>query len=73
MPHIDTAIPHADSKPHTDSTTPHIDTPKHHADSKTHSDVAKHHIDTVVKGPGNGGNGHTDSSVGGRHTDIKPQ
>jgi hypothetical protein len=70
MPHVDTAIPHTDSKPHTDTTIPHSDTPVRHTDTKTHSDVAKHHIDTVIKGPGNL---HTDSTVGGRHTDIKPQ
>lgn len=70
MPHIDTSVPHGDTKPHTDATTPHTDVPKSHSDTKTHSDVAKHHIDTVIiKGP----NGHTDTSIGGRHTDIKPQ
>jgi hypothetical protein len=68
MPHVDTAVPHTDTKPHTDTSTPHADTPPSHTDARTHSDIAKHHIDTVIKGPG-----HTDTSVGGRHTDIKPQ
>ncbi len=70
MPHVDTAVPHADTKPHADTSIPHIDAPGSHSDTKTHSDVAKHHIDTVVKGPGNG---HTDTVGPGKHTDILPQ
>jgi hypothetical protein len=71
MPHADIAVPHADTKPHADVTTPHSDTPKSHTDTKHHSDVAKHHLDKVVGGTG--GNGHTDFSSPGKHTDIKPQ
>ncbi len=69
MPHVDTPVPHADTKPHSDSSTPHSDTPPSHTDTKTHSDVAKHHVDRVIPPPV----GHTDSVGPGRHTDIKPQ
>jgi hypothetical protein len=69
MPHIDTTIPHADTKPHSD--TPHSDTP--HADAKTHSDIAQRHedvttphVDIIQK--------HTDThGPTGSHVDILPR
>jgi hypothetical protein len=73
MPHIDTAIPHTDAKPHTDAAASHTDKATPHSDTQTHSDVAKHHIDVVIKG-GIGSGGHTDIGSGtGRHIDILPQ
>ncbi|HXM44957.1 MAG TPA: hypothetical protein VN924_27210 [Bryobacteraceae bacterium] len=44
MPHVDTIIPHTDTKPHSD--TPHADTP--HSDTKPHDDVAKRHEDVFL-------------------------
>jgi hypothetical protein len=69
--HVDTTLPHTDTKPHSDASTPHTDTPASHTDTKTHSDVAKHHLDAIIKGVGGG---HTDHVGGvGGHTDILPQ
>jgi hypothetical protein len=72
MPHIDTITPHADTTPHTDTTKPHGDTPSVHTDVKSHSDVPKAHKDTIVHIDVPGG-GHTDTTVGGRHTDVLPK
>jgi|HubBroStandDraft_2_1064218.scaffolds.fasta_scaffold1658949_1 hypothetical protein len=51
MPHIDTVVPHVDTKAHSDTphsdVKPHSDTP--HTDAKTHDDVPKHHEDVVGK------------------------
>lgn len=71
MPHADVAVPHADTKPHTDTAASHTDKSTPHVDTKTHSDVAKHHIDAVFKG--GPGSGHTDTVGGGRHVDVLPQ
>jgi hypothetical protein len=62
MPHIDTIIPHADTKPHTDVTTPHTDVAKVHTDTKTHSDVVKHHEDVSVGPPHIDSPGHADKT-----------
>ena len=62
MPHVDTVIPHADTTPHTDIA---------HTDTKTHSDAPKRHEDVIrhvdIRPP------HTDTIIGGRHTDTLPQ
>jgi hypothetical protein len=60
--HTDFAFPHADSAPHADFSTAHVDNPGIHTDAKNHSDIPKRHEDSVPSH-------HTDTSIGGRHTD----